>query len=166
MALTFSYRLPFAPQPMLTPILGLSVYRALVSSFPSLDWSLKAPNDLLLKGKKIAGCLTEVVSQGTDFRLVFGLGLNVFSSPNGIPSTDLHSNWESLDINEFLAFLDRLLLEITMSVSKRSTKISKSEQGLLVFALNKNPHLAEKLVSVGDEGDLVFTLRTIKWSEL
>ena len=49
--------------------------------WPSLPWSLKEPNDIYLKNKKVGGILLEIVNQQPQTGVVLGLGFNVFSKP-------------------------------------------------------------------------------------
>ena len=55
---------------------------------------LKWPNDVLLGGRKIAGCLLESRLEGACLaHLIVGVGINVASHPEGVefPATDLHA---------------------------------------------------------------------------
>jgi BirA family biotin operon repressor/biotin-[acetyl-CoA-carboxylase] ligase len=57
---------------------GLAVHAAVVETFPGLSPDLKWPNDVLLKGRKFCGILTEMNSEATRVRyLVAGIGINV-----------------------------------------------------------------------------------------
>src|SRR5258708_36365960 len=57
---------------------GLAVRSAVAETFPGLHLDLKWPNDLLLKGRKFCGILTEMNSEATRVRyLVVGVGINV-----------------------------------------------------------------------------------------
>jgi BirA family biotin operon repressor/biotin-[acetyl-CoA-carboxylase] ligase len=57
---------------------GLAVHAAVVETFPGLNPDLKWPNDVLLKGRKFCGILTEMNSEATRVRyLVAGIGINV-----------------------------------------------------------------------------------------
>lgn len=57
---------------------GLAVYSAVAETFPGLHPDLKWPNDVLLKGRKFCGILTEMNSEATRVRhLVVGIGINV-----------------------------------------------------------------------------------------
>lgn len=69
------------PQPHLTEVIGLSLLQALHTQWPNLDLKIKSPNDLYLDGKKTAGILVETIGQGSVFRLIIGLGLNVLGTP-------------------------------------------------------------------------------------
>ena len=59
---TWSLRMQGAPQAITGPRIGLAIYNAAAATWPSLAWSLKAPNDLILSGKKCGGVLVETVS--------------------------------------------------------------------------------------------------------
>ena len=57
---------------------GLAVHSAVTETFPGLHPDLKWPNDVLLKGRKFCGILTEMNSEATRVRhLVVGIGINV-----------------------------------------------------------------------------------------
>jgi BirA family biotin operon repressor/biotin-[acetyl-CoA-carboxylase] ligase len=57
---------------------GLAVRSAVAETFPGLHPDLKWPNDLLMKGRKFCGILTEMNSEATRVRhLVVGIGINV-----------------------------------------------------------------------------------------
>ena len=57
---------------------GLAVHAAVAGTFPGLNPDLKWPNDVLLKGRKFCGILTEMNSEATRVRhLVVGVGINV-----------------------------------------------------------------------------------------
>ena len=57
---------------------GLAVRDAVAEIAPQLLTDLKWPNDLLLKGKKFCGILTEMNAEATQVRyLVVGIGINV-----------------------------------------------------------------------------------------
>ena len=79
---TWSWPWPVAPQPHYTLVIGLALAKALQHTWPSIAIGIKRPNDLYLKQKKWGGVLTESIQQGESFRLIFGIGLNIFSAPN------------------------------------------------------------------------------------
>ncbi|GAC1508939.1 MAG: biotin--[acetyl-CoA-carboxylase] ligase [Terriglobales bacterium] len=57
---------------------GLAVQSAVQDLYPSLEPDLKWPNDLLIKGKKFCGILTEMNAEVTRVRhIVVGIGINV-----------------------------------------------------------------------------------------
>lgn len=86
--LSFAFR-PFVPPERLaafTLLIGLRVCERL-ADWPGLeDLRLKWPNDLVCRGRKIAGMLTESRMDADQVRdLVFGLGLNVNGDPAEMP---------------------------------------------------------------------------------
>ena len=70
---------------------------------------LKWPNDVLIYGKKIAGVLTETVTQGEDIGVIIGIGINVnmasFEAID-IPATSLlqlsQKKWDRQELTELL----------------------------------------------------------------
>ena len=62
-----------------------------LKNFVNLPFEIKHPNDVTIKGRKIAGILFESVTRGEEVRsLILGMGLNLFQSRkdfkrNGIP---------------------------------------------------------------------------------
>lgn len=72
--------------PIVTQMACRSVAAAL-ESFCGLGAEFKRPNDLLIKGKKICGILTEGSSRasGDTEAVVIGIGLNVNAAPGELP---------------------------------------------------------------------------------
>ncbi len=168
---SWSYLLNAKPQPTTTCLVGLAVYRALVATWPFLSWSLKAPNDVYVGEKKVAGILIESVLQGDEVRIIVGLGINVLNSPTEISTSG--SILESLPAGtpllgqDWTSCLDRLLFEITDAVSRCEEPLSTTDQRSLLKALNENPHLKEYYEKVESTGTLVFESgKTVNWSEL
>lgn len=63
----------------------LSVVLCEVLEQYGLEPQIKWPNDVLIKGKKIAGILSETVMQGTNFKgLVLGVGVNLNASKENL----------------------------------------------------------------------------------
>ncbi|MBI4237274.1 MAG: biotin--[acetyl-CoA-carboxylase] ligase [Deltaproteobacteria bacterium] len=90
--LYFSLLLRPAPEPAacteLTAVVGLALAEALetacrgVAGGAAVQVGLKAPNDLLLAGKKLGGILTEaVICEGRFVSVVVGCGINVNARP-------------------------------------------------------------------------------------
>jgi BirA family biotin operon repressor/biotin-[acetyl-CoA-carboxylase] ligase len=168
---SWSFLLPAKPQPTTSCLVGLAVYRALATTWSFLPWSLKAPNDIYLGEKKVAGILLESVAQGERVRLIVGLGINVFSSPEnfGIAGSILQFLPPGVPLlgEDWLAFLDRLLFEISGALSNCAEPLSPSEQMSLVQILNQNPLLKTKYLSIDPNGTLHFEDGTkTNWWEL
>lgn len=65
---------------------GIHICRALQSFVPEVPLQVKWPNDLLCKGRKFAGMLTEAKMDADSLRsIIFGIGLNVNSNPTQYP---------------------------------------------------------------------------------
>lgn len=88
---------------------AIDVLQALKLTWPGLKLQLKAPNDIYLKQKKVAGLLLEILNQGPKTALVAGLGLNVFSCPKDIESACLTDSIESIYFHEWESFLDKMV---------------------------------------------------------
>src|SRR5262249_28071101 len=84
---SWSFQLAGPAQAITGPPLGDALYRSACAIWPSLEWSLKAPNDLYLGPSKVAGLLVEAVSQGDSHRLIVGLGMNVLNHPRAIANS-------------------------------------------------------------------------------
>ena len=135
-------RMPSPPQPILTPLFGWAVHKTLNEAFSNANFSIKAPNDIYLNDKKVAGLLIDSLSQGNNNWVIFGLGVNVFNSPNISIATSLSE--EGIDVNEsswsiFLKVLStNLTLANQMSLNKelKPQFIKEITRGLKNFSEN------------------------------
>lgn len=167
---SWSFLLAVKPQPTTSCLIGLAVYRACSTTWPFLPWSLKAPNDIFLGSKKVAGILLENVIQGDEVRLIIGLGLNVTASPDEVESaTSLVESMPGgapLLGQDYMAFLDRLLFELTDAVSHAEEGLSPTDQLSLLTALNHHPLLKEKYTGMDTDGSLWINDKKISWTSL
>ncbi len=167
---SWSYLLGVKPQPTTSCLIGLAVYRACSTTWPFLAWNLKAPNDIYIGDKKIAGILVENVIQGDEVRLIIGLGFNVTSSPESVETAT--SLLEELPPGapllgqDYTAFLDRLLFELTVAVSHCEEQLSPTDQLSLLTALNLHPLLPEIYTGMQADGSLFMGAKRINWMEL
>lgn len=74
--------------PVFSCRVGLALYRALQSTWPWVDFNLKAPNDIYIHDKKLAGLLIEL-TQSENVKIIVGLGLNVLQAPSQYPAISL-----------------------------------------------------------------------------
>ena len=164
--MTWSLGLDKAPSHLTAPRVGLALYQAASRVWDEMDFSLKAPNDLLLHQRKMAGLLVEMVQQGSQFRWIIGLGMNFFASPREFPeATCLNDHTLVLadDLKLFLQLFHDQLLNMTGTLHE--PKLNLSEQEDLYRALLKtNGH--EDLKSVTEDGSLVYSDKTVAWSDL
>lgn len=164
------FDIDFTPQPILSPLVGLSVYEALyeISGFDENDISIKAPNDIYVKDKKVAGILIELQTQGDTTRVIIGIGMNVFDSPNLDTSSHI-TNYRKGDIDDcaWNGFLIELYKRLKESVELSiQNELSELDRKNLLIALNKNPNLQEKYIQVLPNGSLKTNTTTVKWSSL
>lgn len=167
---SWSFLLGIKPQPTTSCLVGLAVYRACSTTWPFLPWNLKAPNDIYIGDKKVAGILLESLVQGSDVRLIIGLGFNVTASPEEVETAT--SLIESLPQGapllgqDYMAFLDRLLFELTDAVSHCDEALSPTDQLSLLTALNQHPLLKEKYTGMEADGSLLIGDKKINWTTL
>ena len=92
--------------PLLCKELTLELFQNTKLLWPELEWSFKEPNDLLLKQKKVAGILLEVIEEAPKKACILGLGFNVFSHPQSINATHLMEHNKNLSTKLWERFLD------------------------------------------------------------
>jgi len=151
--------------PLLTMMAGLST-RAAVEAVTGLNVDLKWPNDLLIRGKKAGGILTEMHAEPSQIRLVIvGVGLNVnqekFTGELAERATSLrietgkfHSRMELLVrlLREFEADYNRFLREGLASVVARFESASSYARGKRVRVSNGVESYTGTTAGLGPEG--------------
>ncbi len=151
--------------PLLTMMAGLSAHSA-VQAVTGLAVDLKWPNDLLIRGKKMGGILTEMHAEPTQVRFVIvGIGLNVnqerFSGELANVATSLraetgksHSRMELLVrlLREFESDYNRFLREGVASVVARFESVSSYARGKRVRVTNGTESYVGTTAGLGPEG--------------
>jgi BirA family biotin operon repressor/biotin-[acetyl-CoA-carboxylase] ligase len=166
---TWSFSVPTSPQAITGPRIGLALFNAASTVWPSLEWSLKAPNDLYLAGHKVGGLLVESVTGGSSFRLLIGLGLNILNHPRRFNEAEhlskiLHN---APDEGEWFQFLDELLAEFGKAVAESlQPTLSDSVCKDLVNALNANSARPFVVQKISPQGDLMHTKGQVRWTDL
>ncbi len=166
---TWSLWMPAPPQAITAPRIGLILFEAVRLAWPSLKWSLKAPNDLLLNGKKCGGLLVEAVTDGTKHRLLVGIGFNVFNHPRRFEdATHLTEGLnQSVEEGEWFRFIDQLHGDL---LAKRDEMIQPTltEPACreLMNALNANPNRPFQVQKISPQGDIVHADGVVSWMEL
>ena len=168
---SWSYRMTHSPQHIMGPLVGLALFNACQSIWPNLKWSLKAPNDLFLINKKVAGLLIESILQGQQCRLIIGLGMNVNDHPKDIEiATHIASDLGTgvlIGEEKWFLLLDQLKTQFEEALNKGTAcQISKNDRITLLTALNANPLKPKLFIEVTDQGHLVTESQTIPWSSL
>ena len=167
---TWCYDLGETPHSTFSMRVGLSLYRAVSRTWPYLEWSVKAPNDLYLEGNKIAGLLTEIVQQGDQKMLLISLGMNVLAAPESIQNTvclvDCIPTEYPFVADDWVSFLDQLSFEFTECLFKSSEELNFNERYSLLYALNENPNLESVFLSLDEKGNLKTKDNRFSWTSL
>jgi BirA family biotin operon repressor/biotin-[acetyl-CoA-carboxylase] ligase len=167
---SWSFFVDEVPVPVSSPRTGLALFRAAFATWPYLPWSLKAPNDLFLGDKKVAGLLLETVSQGDDTRFIIGLGMNITTAPKNIgTATSLVAEMpEGIPLlgEDWIGFLDRLFFEFSLVIERQREGLNETEAAAVTYALNLKPGNSEKYLSIAQDGTIQTSARTISWAEL
>jgi len=168
---TWVFRLRQSPRHVTAPLFGLSLFNAARRTWNNLPFSLKAPNDLLLNGKKIGGLLIESLNHGPDYFVLVGLGVNVFAVPAGVEEASAIASSEgvgdALSVNEWQDFLNHLYQDfLTASEFCVEDNLHEHNRNELMRALNSNPHLQSPIIDVSASGDLIFAEKKISWQDL
>jgi BirA family transcriptional regulator, biotin operon repressor / biotin---[acetyl-CoA-carboxylase] ligase len=158
-------RLAPVQAPLLTMMAGLSAHSA-VQAVTGLTVDLKWPNDLLIRGKKAGGILTEMYAEPGQVRFVIvGIGLNVnqekFAGELASIATSLRietgkpqSRMEVLVrlLREFEGDYNRFLREGVASVVARFEAVSSYAKGKRVRVTNGAESYAGTTAGLGPEG--------------
>lgn len=145
---SWSFLISQFPQSSVSLRAGNALFNAAQSTWPYLPWALKAPNDLYLNENKIAGVLTECVSQGSEHRLIIGIGLNVWSYPKELPNatclTKALTKETPLVGEDWIHFLERLFFELSLVIPQAGESLSISNSYAIMSALNRFQLLEKK----------------------
>lgn len=151
--------------PLLTMMAGLSAHSA-VQAVSGLDVDLKWPNDLLIRGKKAGGILTEMHAETNAVRFVIvGIGLNVnqekFPSELSSIATSLRvetgKSQSRLEIlvrllREFENDYNRFLREGAASVVERFERVSSYARNKKVRVTNGTDSFTGVTAGLAPEG--------------
>ncbi len=161
--LSWAFALDAPIQPIASPIIGLALFQAAKNTWPTLNWSIKPPNDLYIDDKKVAGILLEAIQQGSQNYLILGLGFNILKHPSEIDTAThlnakdaLNNNFEPCQLEDFFDWftseLDKSLIQIT------KTTIEDSSCKALAGAIDA--------LEVTAKGDIVYNNKTVSWENL
>ena len=151
--------------PLLTMMAGLSAHSA-VQALTGLEVDLKWPNDLLVRGRKLGGILTEMHAEPDQIRFVIvGIGLNVnqekFPGELANLATSLRaetgkpqSRMELLVrlLHEFETDYNRFLREGVATVVARFESVSSYARGKRVRVTNGTESYVGTTAGLGPEG--------------
>ncbi len=170
---SWSFAVKTVPQPIFSALVGLALFEACTQIWPEVGFNIKAPNDLYIDDKKVAGILIETVDQGHEKRTVIGVGLNASGSPENVPTaTDLsehlkRASGRDLERSEWVRFLETWVRELTTAVAAGlESRLQPTAAARLCRALNLHPLLKEPILQVDEFGQLHSATRVIHWHEL
>lgn len=158
-----------APTHLTSMLVGLSLFRACETVYKKAHFSLKAPNDLYLANKKVAGLLIETIQQGNHYQLIIGLGLNLLSHPEEIDTATHINSAKKTKVNKknTIYFLEEFLRELEFSWNKLTSQTLESYDKLaLLRALNNNPNKTQDFLDIQNNGDIKGSQSTINWEDL
>ncbi len=163
-------RLAPVQAPLLTMMAGLSAHAAILAT-TGLAPDLKWPNDLLLRGKKVGGILTEMHAEPSQVRFVIvGIGLNVnqekFPGELGATASSLRIETEKqvsrLELlvrllREFENDYNRFLREGPSAVTQKFEAVSSYARGKRVRVVSGTESFGGVTAGLGPEGLLQVT---------
>lgn len=167
---TWSFYLPEAPLPTFTSRVGLALWRALSSTWSFIPFALKAPNDIYVHDKKLAGILVETVTQGSEIATHIGLGLNVLGFPENLNTATslIHCLPKNIPMlgPDWVKFLDRFFFELTDAIYNCNEVLSTTDRENLKKALNEFQLLPAKYDEVLETAELVSQGKKIPWTQI
>ena len=151
--------------PLLTMMAGLSAHSA-VQALTGLEVDLKWPNDLLVRGRKLGGILTEMHAEPGQIRFVIvGIGLNVnqekFPGELANLATSLRAETGKPQsrmqllvrlLHEFESDYNRFLREGVATVVARFESVSSYARGKRVRVTNGTESYVGTTAGLGPEG--------------
>lgn len=162
------FDLDYIPQPILAPLIGLDVYEALFEIRGFSNIALKAPNDIYMNDKKVCGILIETITQGSQSRLIVGVGMNVTDTPH-LATAGCIENFRSQNIDEcawggfLIEFYKRLKLSVKES---QKNQILPEKCKRILIALNQFQLLDQKYQEILPSGEIKTQSRIIPWFEI
>jgi BirA family biotin operon repressor/biotin-[acetyl-CoA-carboxylase] ligase len=121
---------------------GLAVKAAIGQIDAQVELDLKWPNDVLIKGKKVSGILTEMNAEATRVRyIVVGIGINVNQAgfPEDLPATSLRiasgKEWSRVElVGALLKSLDREYRQLLVDLDTKAAILERfAENSSWVF---------------------------------
>ncbi len=168
---SLSFKPDQPPQPILTPLLGLALYKSVNEVWPKIKWGMKAPNDLLIEGAKVAGLLVDTLQQGSTIRVIIGLGFNIESAPASLGDQatylNAHTAGEELTETIWYQFLDSLHWNFKQALADgHMNHLSASVAEEIKAALNNNPNISEKVSKLHLDGSIEIGNQVTPWHKL
>ena len=168
MSIVLRPKLPPFKAPQFTLITAVAVVQA-IEQLCDLQPEIKWPNDILIKGKKVTGILTELQADSDKIHsIIIGIGINVNQTREDFPE-ELHSVATSIAIEnggklsrsiliqQILANLEKyyqIYLEKGFAPLSYYGKAMAISIGKDIIARTVNEVIAGKAIGISDEGVL------------
>ncbi|MFH5781227.1 biotin--[acetyl-CoA-carboxylase] ligase [Heyndrickxia oleronia] len=168
MSIVLRPKLPPFKAPQFTLITAVAVVQA-IEQLCDLQPEIKWPNDILIKGKKVTGILTELQADSDKIHsIIIGIGINVNQTREDFPE-ELHSVATSIAIEnggklsrsiliqQILANLEKyyqIYLDKGFAPLKLLWEIYAISIGKDIIARTVNEVIAGKAIGISDEGVL------------
>lgn len=168
---TWIFRPSKPVQPILSPLVGWTLYQSLQQTWMSLnDLSLKPPNDIYLKHHKLAGILIENLTQAEYSKVLIGIGINMLAYPSSLQATSLAEHNQPIDqqhINCLLSHLWQKLSQESIPEALQS-QLTLQKRQAIQQALNQHPLRKgkNKYKAVRSCGSLETDQGIIPWQDL
>ena len=151
-----------------TILSGLAVYRVL-RRYGVRDLSIKWPNDILIRGKKVCGILVETRGISKLEPIVIGIGINIEGDELQFPvhirpriTTLQKEGVRDLDpvgiLNKILDELDKILLRFSKKDSRRfftEWEEASSSIGKKIIFYQDNVEKRGRILGLGQDGELM-----------
>lgn len=170
---SWNFFIDFTPPPIFSVLVGLSLIKSLGYAWPQIPFALKAPNDIYVSNKKIAGLLIEnIITQNVDknktqCHLIIGLGFNLFDSPLELATSILEQS-KDLTQHELSTFLSDFLMHVKKYIELlKNNKLdwSFTEKEILTY-LNKFEGLQDTYINLTQDGTLHTQTVAKNWFDL
>ncbi len=132
------------PYPILSPLVGLTLHKALCSTWPTYKnyFSIKPPNDLYFDKSKIAGILIENINSNKINQTIIGIGINMYSNPPKIThSSSLNTKIGKITRKEVIQFFTLKFEGLKNAMADAKLPNLKSDARTeLLKAINNHPN--------------------------
>jgi len=131
---------------------GIACWRAVLAFAEHGDVRLKWPNDVLIDGRKVCGCLVESFTHGGRLWLVIGVGINVANRAEELPD-GLRTPPTSLNQHRKHAIAPEDVLPELMRQLARAIEAGARERAEWFAEAGRSLHGVGSAVRVGEEAD-------------
>lgn len=137
--------------------IGIACLRTVTGAVERGDVRLKWPNDVLIDGKKVCGCLVESFTHGDSTWLIIGVGINVANAPGDLPDA-LRTPPTAINGHRRTGLLPRDLVETLLREVSAAIGMGEVERARTFADAGRWLHgVGRRVVVSSDGGDPSFT---------